>query len=836
MDERRRSEPKTVFRGRGAPDQAPAGGDVLPALAVPILAFARRVEQTARPDPAALAGEVRDLVAMFETAGRRAGLPADVVLDARDALVTLIDARARNNPALPSGSWNRVLRAAVPVVDDSDGLRDKAAEAAKGGSARRDLARFLRHCVEAVDLAEAQGARRRSLGGPAWGWIAAGFVAVVLAGWGGWAEWRYRAGLMAEIPDVAAVAAAGMREPIAARAARLDGVLATVRSVEARTPGSPLGLIHRIGSLDAGAAARAAYAEAAGALAAEPLAEALDAALAVEGEPDAVYDTLRAWSIVQGRSAWQPTFLAGWIEARSAVFPDLAVLAPHVAALRAPPPSLPPPDPDALGQARAIAAEGSADQRAFLELWRAEATAALPAWRPGERVPDLAAVLIRRSGRPVNEGVPGLFTEAGWIHARDGGVEAAIADADRESRALIGATSAATPDGVLAELQKRTIARWTTFLSDLRVRPFTDQPTAVLISGTLARRNSPLAGLIAEVWREAGGNDRRRSHADQLRIAAEFGPAVQFVEQGRMAEISQLFAALNVTLAGLDRTSQLGREQLMDVQDRAASIVALQQAPAVVVSIIEDVLAQTAVASHAGPAVVQGTVAGAVPVEPGGDAWGAQYAARCREVVDGRYPFGDGPDADLAALAGAIGPEGSLTGYFRAQLADAIDTTQPVWRWKPEARLSGRSPESAVFFQKLVAIGEGLFAPTSSGFTVEALAQRGNATVSVGGEAAPVRVSAAAATLHWPGPAPAAGFQVAFDGDAATGRRATGGPFGILRFLDGMRVRVRDGGQRFLVDLKIDAFRVYMQLTFPGPRNPLSARALMRGLACPTRL
>ena len=69
---------------------------------------------------------------------------------------------------------------------------------------------------------------------------------------------------------------------------------------------------------------------------------------------------------------------------------------------------------------------------------------------------------------------------------------------------------------------------------------------------------------------------------------------IQFVEQGHMAEIAQLFAGLNVALAALDADAEVGRRRLMDVQARAASIATLNQAPRLVVQIVEDVLAQTA--------------------------------------------------------------------------------------------------------------------------------------------------------------------------------------------------------------------------------------------------
>ncbi|WP_348648776.1 DotU family type IV/VI secretion system protein, partial [Rhizobium sp. SEMIA 4085] len=137
---------------------------MLPALAEPLLGLAKRAESEKRPDPQELAATARMLVAEFEKEGRRRNVPPDWILDARDALVVLLDVRVRSNPALPIRRWERALAAALPIshMIGADGLAERAAQAAKGGLARRDLARFLGHCSEAVQAAQTKEEQHRT--------------------------------------------------------------------------------------------------------------------------------------------------------------------------------------------------------------------------------------------------------------------------------------------------------------------------------------------------------------------------------------------------------------------------------------------------------------------------------------------------------------------------------------------------------------------------------------------------------------------------------------------------------------------------------------------------
>ena len=818
--------PRTVVRppGGAGPSHGPARADVFAGLAGPLLTLAAEAARDPRPDATALAAEVRRRAEAFETAALAARVPREAVGEARDALLAVFEARVRSNPALPPGRWAAARRKALPGVPEPDAAalsRSRvAAEAA--GAPGRDLARFLRHCEEAV----AATPEPRQASGLRWGLLAPLGFTLVLAAWVGWTEWRYSERLLAAMPPVEAAIAAGAGGPVAA-ARQLDLLAAAAAEVAARAGNSPTGLAAHLGRYGPAAAARRRYVAAVDALLPGPLAEALAAAFATEGGSLELYDALRTLSILQGEAAWEPGFVAGWLAGWGASDPALARLAPHAAALSGPPPGFAAPDPELVAQARGIAAEGDPAAFAFLELARDPAMRALPGWSPAA-VPDLDLVVVRRSGRPLDQAIPGLFTAAGWAAASGGRAQAAIDRAAEEGERVVGARPAVpVQEAALLELlQRQTLDAWSAELADLRVKPFTDQPGSVLISGTLGRSDSPLEALFRAVWREVGGEDRSRSQRNQIAMATEFGATIQFLEQGHMAEIARLFAGLNVALASLDADEEVGRRRLMDVQARANSIATLNLAPRLVVQIVEDVLAQTAV-SQAGLLKPRAAAA-----------WQRDYLGVCRYALGDRYPFGSGADADFRAVADLLGPGGNLQRFYAGELAILVDTSESPWRWKPEARLSGFAQESAAFFERALAVGDALFPPEGGGvpLTLTALAQRGAASVSLGGDAAAVETTGEPAVLHWPGREPEAGLGVAFATEAAVERETWGGPWGLLHFLDGLRLRARDDGQRYLLDVRVNEARGYMEMRFDRPANPASARALIAGLACPPAL
>jgi type VI protein secretion system component VasK len=89
------------------------------------------------------------------------------------------------------------------------------------------------------------------------------------------------------------------------------------------------------------------------------------------------------------------------------------------------------------------------------------------------------------------------------------------------------------------------------------------------------------------------------------------------------------------------------------------------------------------------------------------------------------------------------------------------------------------------------------------------------------------------AMLAWPGPDPAQGVAVSFD---SGGTIAEPGTWGLLRLLAGLRLREREGGQRYLVDLRSDSGRLFLEMAFPTALNPVSGLELAKGFTCPATL
>lgn len=804
-----------------------AAGGVYDRLAVPVLEFADDLGTLRRADAAALVREAAARLTAFAEALARAGVPVSSIPPARYALALAIDRAARDNRAIDTLVWNA---AALPAMFDGReitlaSLRQFIARAEAAGPDFAAVAGFLARTADRLDAVRTRFDRST---GPNWTGITIVLVAAFLLAVAAWtirAEWSFHARLTRVFKGEAARIAVDDARDLPDLAERLDRLRAAVDQVSHEAAKAPVRLAAPVAGFDAAAVARADYAATVARDLPPVIAASLEETLATEGHPDALYDALRARSVLDGASDWSAAYLAGWLSDQHV--PGLAGLAPHALALSAPSTGLPAPDGDILDQARDIAAEASEADRAYLELTRSDGAVALPAWQPDVAVPGLTDVILRRSGLAPDTPIPGLFTAAGWDYARDIGAGLAVQTARAEAARIfktvpVGQNDA--PDRVMARLQTETLARWDALLADLRVRPFQDPDAAIRISGALSQAQSPLVRLIAEVWQQAGGNDRARPYDQQLAIVTDFGPMIQYVEQGRMKDISALFAGLNVALGAVDRSADTGMQRLMSVQDRAQSITALRQAPAIVAQMVEDVLAQTG-AAHSD-----------MLSNPVTRAWQTEALTACRAAVEGQFPFvADGGDADPARLSAFFGAAGLLDRFMRTRTADYLDTATSPWRWKPEARFAGLSPESAAFFERAKALSDGLFGPRGLGsdLSLAALAERGTAFISIGGQGGPVTTSAAELRLNWPGAEPAKGVEVSFETPEGTARLSDPGPWGLLRVMEPFRLRERDGGQRFVIDLHTGTARLFLEVTFDRAANVLAARRLFRGLTCP---
>ncbi|MBR9891725.1 IcmF-related protein [bacterium] len=793
----------------------------------PVLRFIEGLD--ARHGERRIIDEAAPLLDGFETAAQRAGVAPVAIKPARYALAMLIDQRARQLKGITLGTWSVLARRTLFEGRDIPMARIREFRDTARRNGMDDLEAFLGEMLERAETLRA-GPQRRHGGG--WGWKAAAFALLLvggLAAYAGVLEYRFQRQIGADFEAEALNIGLDRPQEGAELVRRLDALRAAADRVVQVEQRAPLRRVVRLPVVDSETRAEAAYAEAARRQVPPELARGLEQFLATEGDGLALYDTLRAWSVLTGDQGWQPGYLAGWLEDHGASV-GLDGLARHVAPLEGPL-ALQPQDTQIMDQAREFAAEVPEPARAWLELLRSDEMRALPDWVAVKAVAGVETVLLRRSGAPISQGIRGLFTTQGWQAARSTGVGLAVQKARAVAPDITGVAlppENSSPDLLLDRLHRETAAAWKDWLADLRVQPFADRETAIMVSGQLAQAENPLTRLLREVWEQSGGNDRSRSHEQQLLLAREFGPMIQYVEQGRMAEIARLFSTLNVALGAVDIDARRASRRLMTFQDRARSIAALKSAPRIVVQIAEDVLAQSA-----RPAAED---AAQYPIAR---QWQQQVFPLCRNTVSGRYPFQNGADASLAELASLLGPQGTLTTFLAAYAQPMLETGESPWRWKPEARFAGMQPESAEFLERAAQISQALFTADgrlSHSLTLAALAERGQTLVAIGGSAAPVRASGAPATLDWPGPRPEAGVEVAFRESTDAARLIETGPWGLYRLIDGTRLRLRDDGARALLDLRNSEGRVFLELGFPAPLNPVSIRPVLRAFDCPASL
>ncbi|MBL9051849.1 MAG: DotU family type IV/VI secretion system protein [Tabrizicola sp.] len=821
------ASPRTALppkRGRRQADP-----EVYEQAAGPILRMVAQLASIRGVGTQVLVQRAAEALDRFDADLERAGVQPSTIRPARYALGLLLDQTARANRAVDVPIWgagaHRLIFDGREISATT--LRDFIRKAADAGPEFDGVRLFMER-----RLAVLEGSRTRFDRNAGAGWTGITVVLILafvlmVAGWAGFVEWRFHRDLTrlfdAEALDIGLDRDAVMPD-LPQRLTRLgdaaSGVARSASKAPIRLFAGPLGF-------DAATHADAVYDAAVQMHVPGALARAVDAALAIEGESLPLYDTLRAWTILSGGSDWAPQYLAGWLADRKAMLADLQALVPHIARLLPPSQSLQQPDAELLAQARIYAAEAPEPARAYLELLRSAGAADLAPWSPESAVPGLSVVLQRRSGLAIEEPIPGLFTQAGWDYARTVGAGLAVQMTRTEAARLFDPapeTRNDAPDQVMDILQRETLAKWKSFLADIQVRPFADPEQAVLVSGRLAAPGSPLAALFPEVWAQVGGLDRDRPHAMQLRIASDFAALIQYSEDGRMDEIAEVFAGLNVALGAMDRDEPRGLQRLMSAKGRGATLAALRTAPPIVVQIVEDVLAQTS-AAQADPLS-----------NPLTKAWQTEVLGLCKQVTEARYPFAEGgADVSLVEVAALLGPGGAIDRFFRTRAEPFIDTSSTPWRWKPDARFAGLDPKSAEFLQRTQAIAAG-FSAEGSQLTLAALAERGKTFVAIGGQGGPVETSLDPLTLAWPGPAPASGAEVRFTTSEGNATLAEPGEWGLFRILDRIRLRERDGGKRFLIDLKSGEARLFMEALLPTEANPFSRWKLLKGLACPTAL
>jgi type VI secretion system protein ImpL len=264
-------------------------------------------------------------------------------------------------------------------------------------------------------------------------------------------------------------------------------------------------------------------------------------------------DKVREWLMLD----WDQAFPG---VAREGVRADLAV---HLDALLAQPMETVPLNADLVAAVRDVLTQMPQAQRVYNGILTSAAATALPKFRltdPGVGGPAVARILVRPSGKPLNEGIDGIFTHRGF-HEVFLAQALEVAERLKSDAFVLGPQDATTQNelallgisrDVLGLYYSDYIARYDALLGDVDIVPMESLSHAVEVLTVLSGPTSPIASLLKAVAAET-----------RLTVEKPVPGAAQAAVVG--AQGSRLaFASLNprarLLLEALARTAPAGRQ------------------------------------------------------------------------------------------------------------------------------------------------------------------------------------------------------------------------------------------------------------------------------------
>jgi len=538
-----------------------------------------------------------------------------------------------------------------------------------------------------------------------------------------------------------------------------------------------------------------------------------------------------------------------------------------------------PQDQALVGEVRKQLAAASLAERVYSRLKRvADAGADFRVTEAGG--PQAALVFTRASGAPLSQGLPALFTVAGYDKGFRAQAPLLVRQLSEEEGWVLGTQSdagsvarmATTLTAVQQLYLNEYIKTWDDLLGDLRLIPSTSLQGSIQTITLLSAADSPLKLLLNGVAKEtklASGNDKSaeavaagvldkatnamRSTVDKLMGAPAAAPGattrpeavvdahfeqLQRVVSGPPGQPVPLDATLGVLkeyevqLRATDEAIKRGAPPTSDALIVARIKSEADRMPPPISNLLNGLISRSgAQSASAGQAAVKAAAAG----EVGGF---------CKAAVEGRYPFVKGVprEVPLGDFAKLFGPNGVIDGFAKTKLVGMVDMNGPVW--KPIQLAEGVDalpPASIANFQRAAAIRDAFFpgGAANPAAQLDLLLQRAEDGVtevqlSIDGQVTSMKPgSNGAARLSWPSLSPASQIKLALviGGKPSTTPLVFDGPWALFRFVDAGKV---EGGtpERQSVSYEEGGKRVYFELRSGSVRNPMRLPELAQ-FRCP---
>lgn len=380
-------------------------------------------------------------------------------------------------------------------------------------------------------------------------------------------------------------------------------------------------------------------------------------------------------------------------------------------------------------QVQGLLSEMPLAQRVYNGIINSSAATALPKWRITEAGgPAVTRVLVRSSGKPLNEGVEGIFTYNGFNNVFLGEALGVAKRVQRESWVLGPRGEAEQTEGALIALSRDVldlyyndfIARYDSILGDIDIIPMESLSHAVEVTNVLSGPTSPIVNILTEIANEtkltedrsvlgntelAEGSSRianmelesATSIQTQILLKALASSATaqsgeppkppgsyveerfswlhQLVERPEQqpSQLDQLMGVLTEVYQELNKMSFSG---VSSGPDQGFALQRFQEQASRIPGPMERWASQITTGSSG--ITADGTRASI------NARWQANVLPFCEKVLENRYPFNRRAKADVAMpdFQKLFAPGGLIDSFFNENLIKHVDTRARPWAWK----------------------------------------------------------------------------------------------------------------------------------------------------------
>lgn len=612
--------------------------------------------------------------------------------------------------------------------------------------------------------------------------------------------------------------------------------------------------------------------------------------------PDVLYEALKIYLMLGLQGPMNPDLVKDWMRidwelvqypgaARITLRDDLMA---HLEALLDQPMQEIALNGPLIQHAQDILSEMPLAQRVYTGIINSSKATSLPKWRLTDvGGPSVKRALVRSSGKPLNDGIEGIFTYDGFNNVFLPEAVSVAKRVQRESWVLGQAAGESQSQAVLVALSRDVldlyyndyITRYDQILGDIDIIPLESLSHAVEVTNILSGPTSPIKNILTAVSQEtrltedrslldSGAINEGVSNVaaiearsvlsveaqillEALVDSAQNGPGQPpstpglYVEdrfqwlhelvarpEDQPSQLDELMSALQLVYQELNKMSFSG----ITSGEGGQALLQFQQAASRVDGPIQRWAQQITVGSSG--ITSEGTRASI------NASWQANVLPFCEKALDNRYPFNRRARADVAMadFSKLFAPGGLIDAFVDDHLLKHIDTRSRPWTWKRVNGVDlGISPAVLQQMQFAAEIRDAFFAGAADPtvqfqITPKALDPKAKEVVleidgakvayaHKDGQPTPVAVT-------WPGAVGLARITLLPDKRDIENTLSKDGPWAWFRLLDAAEVRRTNVSDRRRVNFRVGGRLALFELQSGSVVNPFALPAMAQ-FNCP---